>query len=62
MKASLSILAATLVYASANAAPPDFSGVWMPETKRTEALPRALDAATSPDPRVKGLPSTKGTL
>jgi len=26
----------------ARAAPPDLSGVWMPETKRTEALPRAL--------------------
>lgn len=24
------------------ASPPDLSGIWMPETKRTEALPRAL--------------------
>jgi len=38
----LSILATMLVCASVRAAPPDLSGVWMPETKRTEALPRAL--------------------
>jgi hypothetical protein len=27
---------------AATAAPPDLSGIWMPETKRTEALPRNL--------------------
>jgi len=27
---------------TASAAPPDLTGVWMPETKRTEALPRPL--------------------
>jgi hypothetical protein len=31
-----------LFCASAVAAPPDLSGIWMPETKRTEALPRPL--------------------
>ncbi len=33
---------AVVCCASAQAAPPDISGIWMPETKRTEQLPRPL--------------------
>ena len=32
----------SLLFLFVLAAPPDLSGVWMPETKRTEALPRPL--------------------
>ena len=42
MKVQVLFAAATLCCASALAAPPDLSGIWMPETKRTESLPRAL--------------------
>jgi hypothetical protein len=36
------LLLAALASVSAMAAPPDLSGVWMPETRRTERLPRPL--------------------
>ena len=36
------LLLGALSVVTAEAAPPDLSGIWMPETKRTEALPRAL--------------------
>jgi hypothetical protein len=39
---ALYVFAFVLCYESAIAAPPDISGIWMPETKRTEALPRPL--------------------